>query len=180
MAADLTLYLDPSNVGLVSSLITLAPVTPPPVVLGDSVTVEIYAPQSVANFNTAAGQIGIGQIDAPPTGGTVVYNYNGNNSAAVGYNANATTLQTALTSINSGPAVTVSGSDGGPYLVTWNAVGSTNALTAYASALYPSSTVLISQDQAGNATTVEREVIRIGVEATSSAIHKLFSVRLNR
>lgn len=80
-------------------------------------------------------------ITGTPTGGTFQLSYGGVASASIAYNAASATVQTALEGISTIGAgnITVSGSAGGPYTITFkNALGggdvslltlSTNALT---------------------------------------------------
>lgn len=60
-------------------------------------------------------------ITGSPTGGTFTLTFSGSTTAAINYNAAASTVQTALRAIDSidGANVSVSGSAGGPYTVTF-------------------------------------------------------------
>jgi hypothetical protein len=61
-------------------------------------------------------------ISGSPTGGTFTLTANGNTSSGIAYNATAATVQTAIRALGGLYAgVTVSGSAGGPYTVTFPA-----------------------------------------------------------
>lgn len=71
--------------------------------------------------NVATKAVQLITITGSPTGGTFTVTYGGQTTSGVAYNASASTLQTALealSSIGSGN-VAVSGSNGGPYTVTF-------------------------------------------------------------
>lgn len=68
-------------------------------------------------------------ITGGPTGGTFTLTYSGQTTSAIAYNASASTVQTALAALsNVGSGnVTVTGSNGGPYTVTFTGtLGSKN------------------------------------------------------
>lgn len=74
-------------------------------------------------------------ITGSPTGGTFTLTFDGDTTSAINYNAAASTVQTALRALDSidGANVTVTGSAGGPYTVTFvNELGAQNvaAMTA--------------------------------------------------
>lgn len=66
-------------------------------------------------------------IDGTPTGGTFRLTFDGQQTGTIAYNASAGTVQTALEALSniagSGADITVTGSAGGPWLVTFNPVG---------------------------------------------------------
>jgi hypothetical protein len=89
---------------------------------------------AVAIANLVVGAGGAAESDTvtitgSPTGGTWTLTYGGNTTAALAIGATNAQVQTALNAL-AGVAVTVTGSAGGPYTVTWNAVGVRTALTA--------------------------------------------------
>lgn len=79
-------------------------------------------------------------ISGSPTGGTFTVTYAGQTTAGIAYNASASAVQTALAALSTIGAgnVSVSGSNGGPYTVTFTgSLGSKNiaAMTASAAGL---------------------------------------------
>jgi hypothetical protein len=77
-------------------------------------------------------------ISGSPTGGTFTLTFSGSTTAAINHNAASSTVQTALRAISSidGANVSVTGSAGGPYTVTFiGELAATNvaAMTATAS-----------------------------------------------
>lgn len=164
----LRLFIDPDNRTLVSDLVSRQPQVPPAQILGDTVALELYAPQTLTGWNASAGQISIGAIDATPTAGTYTLTWDGNSTNAISYSATASDVQNALTGMAGGPSLTVSGNAGGPYLVAWNSVGARNSITSTGSGLYPSSQVIVAEEQSGNASTIERQVITLRQNLTSA------------
>jgi hypothetical protein len=77
----------------------------------------------IVNGNRPVGEVQTLTITGAPTGGTVVYSWNGNNSAAVAWNATAATVKTALegiTGIGAGNLMVSGGpGPGTPYQVTF-------------------------------------------------------------
>ena len=59
-------------------------------------------------------------IDPTVTGGTFTLTYDGETTSAIAYNASAATVETALEALSPIPGVTVAGSAGGPWTVTFN------------------------------------------------------------
>lgn len=90
-------------------------------------------PDVVVAIDTA-GAGGTAEIDTvtitnTPASGTWTLTYGGNTTTALARNAAAATVETAL-DLLAGVAVGVTGSAGGPYTITWDAVGTRTALTA--------------------------------------------------
>jgi len=93
-------------------------------------------------------------ITGTPTGGTFTLTYKGQTTSGIAYNAAASAVQTALIALSTIGAgnVTVSGSVGGPYTISFNAgtlALDTTALTASGAALTGGSspTITITQTQ---------------------------------
>jgi hypothetical protein len=76
-------------------------------------------------------------ITGTPTGGTFTLSFNGQTTSGIAYNAAASAVQTALNGLSTIGAngVTVTGSAGGPYTVTFANAGNVNAMTASGSGL---------------------------------------------
>jgi hypothetical protein len=94
-----------------------------------------YAAGTVLGEKIGNNEVQTATISGSPTGGSFTLTFGGQTTAATAYNATAATLQTnleALSTIGSGN-VSVSGSAGGPYTITFqNDLGYTNvaAMTA--------------------------------------------------
>lgn len=110
----------------------------------DALTIDVKLPNSVTYAKgTVLGEI-VGNdevqtltIGGSPTGGTFTVTFGGQTTSGVAYNATAATLQTALQALSSIGAnnVTVTGSAGGPYTLTFvNALGKTDVAQITASA----------------------------------------------
>lgn len=71
----------------------------------------------------AAGSNGVQTvtISGIPTGGTFTLTWNGSTTAPIAYNAASSAVQTALQALPDGASITVTGSAGGPYTVTFPA-----------------------------------------------------------
>lgn len=123
--------------------------TPPPRTFGkedlDGFELELLALEPfvpLTSFNPLQSQFTV-TIGGSPTGGTFPLSFGGQTASGIAYNATAAAVQSALealSSIGSGN-VTVTGSAGGPYSVTINAVGT---LSSTGAALTPSGTVTIA------------------------------------
>lgn len=86
----------------------------------------LHDPLAVVAQQTA-GTSGVAEVDTvtitnAPASGTFVLHFGGNATTALARNASAAAVQTALNLV-AGVAVTVTGSAGGPYTITWNSVG---------------------------------------------------------
>lgn len=80
-------------------------------------------------FTTAVNEVQLLTISGAPTGGTFTLTYSGQTTSAIPYNASASTVETALEALsNIAPGdVTVTGSAGGPYTITFDgALGGSN------------------------------------------------------
>jgi hypothetical protein len=108
--------------------------------LGDQLTAPVLTKGSVAHnpavavVNGTVGTTGVAAVwtvtvSNSPTSGTFTLSYGGNTTTALVITSTAAQVQTAL-NLLAGVAVTVTGSTGGPFTVTWSAVGVRTALTA--------------------------------------------------
>lgn len=95
----------------------------------DRSVLDCYAGTGViADGKTA--EVQLLTITGTPTGGTFTLTLQGQTTAAIAYNATAATVATALNALN-GVNVTVTGSAGGPYTVTFKEpIGNTAQMTA--------------------------------------------------
>ncbi len=89
----------------------------------------------VATTPTLTNEVQTITITGTPTGGTFTVSFDGYTTSALAYNIASADLQTALRALTSvgGANLTVSGSAGGPYTVTFNgtlAATNVNAMTA--------------------------------------------------
>jgi hypothetical protein len=86
------------------------------------------------SYRRHGNKVQVVTITGTPTGGTFTLSSNGNTTSGLAYNAASATVQTALRAFGGAfAAVTVTGSAGGPYTVTFPTTGAT--LTADGSAL---------------------------------------------
>lgn len=112
----------------------------------------LYAP-----YDVDTNEVQTATVTGTPTGGTFTLTWSGQTTAAIAYNATAATVQTALAALSNIGAgnVTVSGSAGGPYTVTFvGALASTDvAVIAATSSLTGGSSpgVTIATTTAGGA-----------------------------
>ncbi len=83
----------------------------------------------------AAGTQAVQQVSIVADGGTFTLTHDGQTTAAINWNAAASTVEAALDAITTGVAVTGTGTPDDPYNVTWDAIGVRSALTGDASAL---------------------------------------------
>jgi hypothetical protein len=105
---------------------------PSGIVLAKRTTDSLYQP-----YAGAAAEVQTATITGAPAGGTFTLTYAGQTTAAIAYNATAAAVQTALEGLsNVSPGdVTVTGSAGGPYTITFGGrlAGDQPAITATAS-----------------------------------------------
>ncbi len=108
-------------------------------------------------------------IAGAPTGGTFTLAFNGQRTAPVAYNAPASgsvgSVQKALEELPADPNVSVEGSAGGPYTVTFNGTGAEPVIEADGSGLVPSGTVGVVVVQQGGATYETHEYFQYVSEA---------------
>ena len=83
-------------------------------------------------------------------------------TANVAYNASAATLEAALEATAAVVGVTVTKSSAAPnFVVEWDSVGAVALLVGGPSSLTPASAVVTSELQAGSASAVERQIVRL-------------------
>jgi hypothetical protein len=153
---------------IVADYDNLIPAAVPDIALGDQVEYLIIladgegAVDASSNSNTYSMKVAVGLPGQEPTSGTFTLTFGANTTAAIDYNASASAVSTALNaiaSIISAGGVTVSGSAGGPWLVTFTTVGVRAMITATASNLYPATNAVISEVQTGSASVQEIQSI---------------------
>jgi hypothetical protein len=90
---------------------------------------------AVVVAQVTAGTISVAEVDTititgSPAGGTFTLSFGGFTTAGLAVGATASQVQAALNGLSGFPGVTVAGSDGGPYTVTFTAVGVRALMTA--------------------------------------------------
>lgn len=87
------------------------------------------------DYDAGTSQVNTVTITGTPTGGTFTITVNGQTTTGIAYNAAAATVQTALEALSTVAAgdVTVSGSAGGPYTLTWGGALASVAVTVSSS-----------------------------------------------
>lgn len=170
MAKQLFVNIAAGSIGsaLVRSLTDMSPVAFPQLVIGDGRDYELYFVDGLGDYATFSGSgayipmIAIGACGYP-SGGTAVWTFGANSTAALAYNISPAALQTALqglASIGSGN-VTVAGVAGNYYAITFTGtLGSAPQaeITVNFSGLTPASTVEISTLVEGSASPATNEV----------------------
>lgn len=120
----------------------------------------VYVPTSgISSLKAAAGI-----IDAAPDGGTFTLTGGaGGTTSALAYNASAATVQTAVRAAMTGfSAATVTGDDGGPWVIDYGATGAQTDITGTATSLTPDgSTVVIVNTQNGSGTLDEKWQVKL-------------------
>lgn len=175
-ANQLDLIVDAAGNRLLGSFTSArAAGTLPALTFGDSlpVTVRVVKKATSADPNLPWEEVdltnhnvrlGIGNPGGDPTSGTFTLTFNSNTTSALAYNASASAVQSALNALATVQAAgntTVTAATGGGYRVIFGSVGARNAITADATALYPTSGIYINEAQTGNATLKEVQLIRL-------------------
>jgi hypothetical protein len=156
---------------LVSSEQGSAPGQKPVFVAGDTYDVRVFL-VSDGGFDDASGtasysiKLALGTAGAIPTGGTFTLTAGAATTSAIAYNASAATVQSALNALNAGAGpysdlVTVTSPATGLYLVKWTTAAARATMTASGSLLTPDSGVVITEEQAGDGSTVEWQSIHL-------------------
>lgn len=180
MGAPIILYIDTTNRRLVSSFLSSVPpfqgIT---LEAGDSVPVELHFLTVNPSSGTAGAltysyidpatltpvTLGIGTIGSVPTAGTFTVTYGANTTAALAYNITASALSTAinaLASVISAGGVTIVGSAGGPWTITFVTPGVISTLFAVnATLLNPTSLGLTSVVVTGTVAVPEVQAITL-------------------
>jgi len=105
-------------------------------------------------------------VTGSPTGGTFTLTWSGQTTSAIAYNASATTVQSALLALSNMPesGVSVTGSAGGPYTVTFVDAVNVAALTASGASLTGGSSpsvTIATATQGGTASLVRAVKISV-------------------
>jgi hypothetical protein len=152
---------DPSN-ALINSASNRTGSSQPVFVAGDSNPTQIYLSDALASFHADSGAVGVGvklaivTPGARPTGGDYILTHDGNDTAAIAYNATAAAIETALELLASVSDVTVTG-EFPCYQIEWAAVGAQTDFTATDAnnALTPDGAISIAIITAGDGSTKE-------------------------
>lgn len=170
MATKLFVNVAAASIGsaLVRSVSDMTPVAFPSLVIGDGRSYELYFVDGLGGYASFSGSgayipyIAIGECGYP-SGGTAIWTFNGQSTAALSYNISPAALQTALqalSSIGSGNC-TVAGVAGKYYVVTFTgalAAAPQPEITVNFAGLTPASTVSITTITAGSASPATNAV----------------------
>jgi len=171
MARDL--FIDMTNRRLATSLTSLAPATAPRFVKGDNGTINLYfleatgnvsAPFSVVDMTGTTVKFGVGTRTGVPASGTFTLSFGGETSGAIGFSATAGAISSALNSlsaITSAGKVSVDGTMATNFVISFNSAGTRSAITANVSHLIPTTSALIDERLAGDATTNEIQELQL-------------------
>jgi len=171
MARDL--YIDMTNRRLATSLTSLAPATAPRFVKGDNGAINLYfleatgnvsAPFNVVDMTGTTVKFGVGTRTGTPASGTFTLSFGGETSGAIGFSATAGAISSALNSlsaITSIGKVSVDGTMATNFVISFNSAGTRSAITANVSHLIPTTSALIDERLAGNATTAEIQELQL-------------------
>jgi hypothetical protein len=171
MARDL--FIDMTNRRLATSLTNFTPSAPPRFVKGDNGPINLYfleatgnisTPFSVTDMTGSSVKFGVGTRTGVPTSGTFTLSFGGETSGAIGYSATAGAISSALNSlsaITSIGKVSVDGSMGSNFIISFNSAGTRSAITADVSHLIPTASALIDERLAGDATTSEIQELQL-------------------
>jgi len=171
MARDL--FIDTTNRRLATSLTNFTPAAPPRFVKGDNGPINLYfleatgniaSPFNVVDMTGSSVKFGVGTRTGVPTSGTFTLSFGGETSGAIGYSATAGAISSALNSlsaITSIGKVSVDGSMGSNFIISFNSAGTRSAITADVSHLIPTASALIDERLAGDATTSEIQELQL-------------------
>jgi len=171
MARDL--FIDMTNRRLATSLTSLAPATAPRFVKGDNGAINLYfleatgnvsAPFNVVDMTGTTVKFGVGTRTGIPASGTFTLSFGGETSGAIGFSATAGAISSALNSlsaITSIGKVSVDGTMATNFVISFNSAGTRSAITADVSHLIPTTSALIDERLAGDATTAEIQELQL-------------------
>lgn len=171
MARDL--FIDMTNRRLATGLTNLTPSAPPRFVKGDNSQINLYfleatgniaTPFNVVDMTGSSIKFGVGNRTNVPTSGTFTLSFGGETSGAIAYSATAGAISSALNSlsaITSIGKVSVDGSMGSNFIISFNSAGTRSAITADVSHLIPTASALIDERLVGNATTSEIQELQL-------------------
>lgn len=142
---------------------------------GNTIPFTLSITDGLGNLEDLTGRsywLGIGNLNAPVTGGTFAINDSGAGTTGQQiYNINAVSLQALINAMNTGlgpnsnGGVTVEGCNGAPWTVIWNANGAQSLLNVNITELVPNATAIVTREQAGSSMQPEIQLIRIVQQA---------------
>ena len=171
MARDL--FIDTTNRRLATSLTSLAPATTPRFVKGDNGAINLYfleatgnitSPFNVIDYTGTSVKFGVGSRTGTPASGTFTLSFGGETSGAIGYSATAGAISSALNSlstITAAGSVAVDGTMATNFVVSFNSAGTQSAITGNFARLIPTTTALIDERIAGDATNAEIQELQL-------------------
>jgi len=171
MARDL--FIDTTNRRLATSLTSLAPATTPRFVKGDNGAINLYfleatgnvsAPFNVIDYTGTSVKFGVGSRTGTPASGTFTLSFGGQTSGAIAYSATAGAISSALNSLSTITAagkVSVDGTMATNFVVSFNSAGTQGAITGNFARLIPTTTALIDERIAGDATNAEIQELQL-------------------
>ena len=171
MARDL--FIDTTNRRLATSLTSLTPSTTPRFVKGDNGAINLYFLEATGNITTPFNVIdytgtdvkfGVGSRTGVPASGTFTLSFGGQTSGAIGFSATAGAISSALNSlstITAAGSVSVDGTMATNFVVSFNSAGTQGAITGNFTRLIPTTTALIDERIAGDATNAEIQELQL-------------------
>jgi hypothetical protein len=155
-------FRDPSEESTIK--FTQGDVVPLRVVLLKSNPGNPGTPYSNIEVTTETLRVAMGRIDQSVTSGTFTLTYGADTTAALDYDISVADLSTALNglaSITSAGGVTVTGSDGGPWTVTFDSVGARTAISGDLTNIVPISDLAIFTKTEGDGSTAEVQILKL-------------------
>jgi hypothetical protein len=171
MARDL--FIDTTNRRLATSLTSLAPAIAPRFVKGDNGAINLYfleatgnvsAPFNVIDYTGTSVKFGVGSRTGVPASGTFTLSFGAQTSGAIAYSATAGAISSALNSLSTITAagkVSVDGTMATNFVVSFNSAGTQGAITGNFTRLIPTTTALIDERIAGDATNAEIQELQL-------------------
>jgi len=171
MARDL--FIDTTNRRLATSLTSLAPATTQRFVKGDNGAINLYfleatnniaSPFNVVDYTGTDVKFGVGSRTGVPASGTFTLSFGGQTSGAIGFSATAGAISSALNSlstITAAGSVSVDGTMATNFVVSFNSAGTQSAITGNFARLIPTTTALIDERIAGDATNAEIQELQL-------------------
>jgi hypothetical protein len=154
-------------------LTSLAPATTQRFVKGDNGAINLYfleatgnitSPFNVVDYTGTSVKFGVGSRTGVPASGTFTLSFGGQTSGAIGFSATAGAISSALNSlstITAAGSVSVDGTMATNFVVSFNSAGTQGAITGNFSRLIPTTTALIDERIAGNATNAEIQELQL-------------------
>jgi len=109
-------------------------------------------------------KFGVGTRTGIPASGTFTLSFGGETSGAIGFSATAGAISSALNSlsaITSAGSVSVDGTMATNFVISFNSAGTRSAITGDFARLIPTTSALIDERLAGNATTAEIQELQL-------------------